>query len=179
MKHKISDIDKFKQIVRESRSISQVAEKLGYKRRPNGKLSGGIFRFVKSKIKENDLDTSHMKGQIWAKGLNRFNDSAIDKMARKIEKDPFKQTYVNNATLIKRLILDGDCEYKCNGCGIHKWNDKPLRLHLDHKNGDNSDNCKENLRLLCPNCHSQTPTFSRGKNIKKEVKIMWWEKLCK
>jgi hypothetical protein len=156
MKHKISDIDKFKQIVRESRSISQVAEKLGYKRRPNGKLSGGIFRFVKSKIKENDLDTSHMKGQIWAKGLNRFNDSAIDKMARKIEKDPFKQTYVNNA-----------------------WNDKPLRLHLDHKNGDNSDNCKENLRLLCPNCHSQTPTFSRGKNIKKEVKIMWWEKLCK
>jgi predicted amidophosphoribosyltransferase len=46
-----------------------------------------------------------------------------------------------------------------------EWRGKPISLHLDHINGDPSDNRIENLRILCPNCHSQTPTYS-GKNKK-------------
>lgn len=53
---------------------------------------------------------------------------------------------------------------KCNICGMTSvWNNKPLRLELDHINGDSCDNRLENLRVLCPNCHSQTETFKKGK----------------
>jgi 5-methylcytosine-specific restriction endonuclease McrA len=60
-------------------------------------------------------------------------------------------------------------KYECAECGIgDKYNCKPISLQLDHINGKNNDNRLENLRLLCPNCHSQTTTFS-GKRLKKEV----------
>lgn len=56
-------------------------------------------------------------------------------------------------------------EYKCSStkCGITSWHNEHLTLELDHENGIRSDNRLENIRWLCPNCHSQTPTF-RGYN---------------
>lgn len=59
-------------------------------------------------------------------------------------------------------------------CGIYEWNNQLLTLELDHINGDNKDNRRENLRILCPNCHSLTPTF-RSKNIKFHP--LWKNKL--
>ena len=55
-------------------------------------------------------------------------------------------------------------EYKCSICFISEWNGKPIVLEIDHINGINSDNRVENLRYVCPNCHSQTSTY-KGKNI--------------
>ena len=49
---------------------------------------------------------------------------------------------------------------KCEICGISEWNNAPLTLPVDHINGDSDDNTPKNIRLLCPNCHYQTPTFS-------------------
>ena len=54
-------------------------------------------------------------------------------------------------------------EYECSSCGIFEWNEKPITLQLDHINGDSSDHRKDNLQLLCPNCHSQTETWC-GRN---------------
>lgn len=64
-----------------------------------------------------------------------------------------------------RLVKEGVKEYKCETCGITDYNNKPISLELNHINGDNSDHSLSNLQLLCPNCHSQTPTFrnKRGK----------------
>ena len=51
----------------------------------------------------------------------------------------------------------------CQECGISDWNGKPLTLEVDHIDGNHQNNSVTNLRLLCPNCHSQTPTF-KAKN---------------
>ena len=57
-------------------------------------------------------------------------------------------------------------KYCCAICSIGmKWNNKPLSFDLDHINGDRQDNSRDNLRCLCPNCHSQTPTY-KSKNAK-------------
>lgn len=53
--------------------------------------------------------------------------------------------------------------YRCETCGIAEWNDQPITLIVDHQDGNAGNNHPTNLRLLCPNCNSQTPTFG-GRN---------------
>jgi hypothetical protein len=65
---------------------------------------------------------------------------------------------LHGPSLVKRLLAKG-WDYCCAICGINEWCGQRLVLHLDHINGINNDNRLENLRLLCPNCHSQTPTY--------------------
>ena len=68
-----------------------------------------------------------------------------------IEDSPYK----NLTSLKERLLNEGLLQYECAICknkGI--WNNKPLTLQLDHINGNPHDNRLENLRLLCPNCHT-------------------------
>ena len=77
-----------------------------------------------------------------------------------------KSTYRNFKSLKSRLIKEGIMEYACKICGIYEWNGKRLTLQLDHINGINDDNSITNIRLLCPNCHSQTSTFGGG-NLKR------------
>ena len=67
-------------------------------------------------------------------------------------------TYATH-NLHRRLITEGLKEKKCEECEITDWNDKRLGFQLDHVNGISSDHRLENLRILCPNCHSQTPTW--------------------
>ena len=74
-------------------------------------------------------------------------------------------TYANISRLKSRLVKEGRLQYKCAHCGITEWLGQPISLQLDHINGVNNDHRLENLRFLCPNCHSLTETFA-GKNKK-------------
>jgi 5-methylcytosine-specific restriction endonuclease McrA len=65
--------------------------------------------------------------------------------------------------LKKRLINDGIKENKCEICGITEWNGNPISMQLDHIDGNSHNHKLENLRMTCPNCHSQTETYC-GKN---------------
>lgn len=75
---------------------------------------------------------------------------------------PQYQTY----KLKNRLISEGVFNNVCFECGLTEWNGKELVMELDHINGDPTDHRKDNLRMLCPNCHAQTPTH-RGLNAVK------------
>jgi len=67
--------------------------------------------------------------------------------------------------LKRRLIAEKLLEYKCDQCGLDQfWNNKQISLQLDHINGINNDNRIENLRFLCPNCHSQTTNYAGKSN---------------
>jgi hypothetical protein len=76
----------------------------------------------------------------------------------------------NRTHLKKRLIAAGLKSQRCERCGIRSWRGAPLSLCLHHVNGDGDDNRLENLQLLCPNCHSQTPNFS-GRNARIRVVV--------
>lgn len=67
--------------------------------------------------------------------------------------------HVTRTKILKYNLLP----YRCVMCGnTGEWNGKPITLEIDHINGDHLDNRLDNIRFLCPNCHSQTETF-RGK----------------
>jgi len=66
---------------------------------------------------------------------------------------------------IRKEILIEERGRKCEKCKLEKWLNLPITLELDHINGDNKDNKKENQRLLCPNCHSYTPKWRRSKMV--------------
>ena len=146
---KFSDFE-FSNLVKESESISDIATKLGYRSK-----GGGVTKLIKDRIKELNIDISHFNR--YAKGnLTEKNKPLEDILVQ-------NSTYTNNTSLKKRLLKAQLIEYRCYICGISEWNNQPLSLQLDHINGNNKDNRIENLRLLCPNCHSQTDTFS-GRN---------------
>jgi hypothetical protein len=65
--------------------------------------------------------------------------------------------------LKRRLLVEGLKKDECERCGISEWRGRALSLALHHVNGDPTDDRLENLQLLCPNCHAQTPNFS-GRN---------------
>lgn len=65
-----------------------------------------------------------------------------------------------------RLLRAGLLENRCHECGLVEWRGKVLMAHIDHINGIKSDHRLENLRMLCPNCHSQTETYG-GRNARR------------
>jgi hypothetical protein len=70
---------------------------------------------------------------------------------------------VNRSHLKSRLLAEGLKTNRCERCGLDEWLGEPLAMALHHVNGDGQDNRIENLAMLCPNCHAQTPNFS-GRN---------------
>lgn len=77
--------------------------------------------------------------------------------------DVFSKNSKHSSGVVKKYFIEfSPLPYKCSICGVKDWNNKIISLQLDHIDGDGTNNSMDNLRLLCPNCHSQTDTYCRG-----------------
>jgi 5-methylcytosine-specific restriction endonuclease McrA len=110
-------------------------------------------------LKKRALEYNCYKPNPGLKGGNKKVNPKISLVEILEGKHPSFQTY----KLKLRLYKEGIFENKCSICGIDSWTNKPLNMELDHINGDRTDHKLDNLRILCPNCHSQTETY-RSKN---------------
>lgn len=90
------------------------------------------------------------------------NNKCQQEHAYMIRKDKFYKGEKISSNIIKRILIE-DRGYKCEECGNSEWLNKPITLELEHSDGNYMNDTVENLKLLCPNCHSMTPTF-KGKN---------------
>jgi 5-methylcytosine-specific restriction endonuclease McrA len=140
--------------VADSLSVADVLRRLGLR------VAGANYAAVYAAVRRLQLDVSHWRGRGWRRdrstpGAPRQPLSAI--LVR-------GSSYRSRRSLKRRLLAGHLLEYRCAVCGIAEWRGARLALELDHRNGDDEDNELSNLRLLCPNCHSQTPTY-RGRNI--------------
>lgn len=129
--------------------MRDVLRKLGY-----STTSGSNSSTVKKRIQEYNIDISHFR-------------SCTDAIKRTDE-----NTFIENSTagqsVLRRRYENGNfTPYICAICGLPPiWNNQPLTLILDHKNGLNHDDRLENLRWVCPNCNQQLPTTGNKRGIK-------------
>lgn len=98
---------------------------------------------------------------------------------RNSENDVLVENSSFDTAYAKKMVLSlGYKTWNCESCGIADWLGQKIVLELDHINGNSRDHRLENLRLLCPNCHSQTNTW-RGRNKNSGKKKVTDEELLK
>lgn len=145
--YKLSD-EQFVELLKKSSTISEVLFKLGYTVKGN---SWGYSQ-VKRRMDDLNLDCSIFKGKSAVMKITKLNNVK--------KEDILKENCRHQRTVLRRYVIKNNLiPYKCAICGCTEWQGKTLSLELDHINGVNNDNRLENLRFLCPNCHSQTSTY--------------------
>lgn len=151
----VIQIDKLKDVISNSTNFREVFCKL------NLCATGAQYKKLKRIIIKYNINISHFT---YFKANDNFLRAPRPISEYLIENSP----YASSCVFKRRLIKEGLLQNKCNFCGNEgTWNNKPLSLQLDHINGVRNDNRLDNLRILCPNCHTQTDTYA-GRKLKKK-----------
>lgn len=144
--------EEIKDIIKECNSYKEFLYKIGYV------SSGNAYKHTQKYLDSIGIDYSNLRKNNWSNKEKSIDEVLINGI-----------NFCNKslkAKILKYKILKYECII-CDNKG--EWMGIPISLHLDHINGDSKDNRIENLRFLCPNCHSQTETYS-GKNLKNKIK---------
>lgn len=137
---KIYNAEQIIRLCKESLSYRDFAIKLGYS--PN---SGNYKITVEKIVKKYNLDISHFTGRAWNKNIINIDDTF--KIGCKVKSEKLKRALV---------LLRG---HKCEECKNESWLNQPILLENHHIDGNPLNNSQDNLKLLCPNCHSFTDNF--------------------
>lgn len=157
MRHNRYTRELLEETVRASRSVQDVMRRLGLK------PAGGTHSHISRRIKAFDINTSHFLGQAANQGESHKGG----------KKSSWQEVLVLRTSgnrqkphLLRRAIIESGRAYHCEAAGCFlggEWLGKLIVLHVNHKNGNWLDDQAENLEFLCPNCHSQTSNYCRGK----------------
>lgn len=151
--------EQFREAYMGSETIAEVLRKL------NLTTYGSSYESVKNTAKELGLTSDHLLGNSY-----KNNRKITSKPKKPLEEIlVVSETVPMMGNLKKRLLREGLLKPYCysEDCSVgSEWLGKTIVLHMDHINGNRCDNRLENLRMLCPNCHSQTDTFA-GRNSKE------------
>ncbi len=127
--------------VKTSRSLAEVLRKLNLYTR------GANYTTMKRYIVHLNLDISHFDGKPWTTGLRLVNTESLRSLER----------------IRERLLQDRG--HQCEECKYTTWRGVKIPLELHHIDGNNTNNADNNLQLVCPNCHSLTPSWRRQKSV--------------
>jgi len=140
-------------IIPQAESLSHALSLMGKSK------SGSALNCLKNSIVKYDIDISHFRSytRIFTgnKKLSHQRILVFDKNLR----------HRRHANQLRRALIESGRSYKCECCNIDTWCNHKLVLEIDHINGNWKDNRPKNLRFMCPNCHSLTPTFYNKKKI--------------
>ena len=133
-------------------------------------LNQGSRDSIKNRVRMLGIDVSHFLGQAYLRGRvlgsRKRHRGEYDLSRYLVEHSDYPRQ-----DLKRRLLREGVLKNECAMCGQGpEWKGEPLVMVLDHVNGVRDDHRQENLRMLCPNCNSQTPTFC-GRNTPRDVKV--------
>ncbi|WP_330330652.1 HNH endonuclease [Streptomyces sp. NBC_00536] len=122
-------------------------------------LHGRRTATLQTWVRASGLDTSHFLGQAHQRG-KPGPVAARPASEILVRHDGTRRT---TSRLLRRALREVGVPDVCDGCGTPpEWRGRPMTLEVDHIDGDWSDDRRENLRLLCPNCHAVTDTWCRG-----------------
>ncbi|WP_432743840.1 HNH endonuclease [Streptomyces sp. JH002] len=145
-----ADKEALQAAVDSSRSIAETLRKLG---EPTwGSARGRLL----NALTRHGISIDHFTGQGHNRGRRSPNRlSAAEILVTRPPDGPRA-----HRALLHRALQEMNVPYRCGGCGVgDRWRGRTLVLEIDHVNGDRRDHRLENLRYLCPSCHSQTPTY--------------------
>lgn len=151
--------DLLENIAKESISVAEVIRKLGLKQ------AGGTHAHIARRLAKYNIDISHFRGKASNHG-NIHEGGPLKLNAAQIFQFDRLNGRREHTFKLRRGLIESGIEEKCE-CGIGvTWNNKPITLQIDHIDGNGLNNLMENLRFLCPNCHSQTETFCSKNRVK-------------
>lgn len=150
------DIEYLREVVKDATCFADIFRAYGIKGTP-----ATYYGTLKNDFANYNIDYSHFNAN-----NNRAKVLRQNGVSKRVSLEDIlsNKAWQEGNHIKKKLFAENIKEKKCEECGQNDiWNGKPLTLQLDHVDGNNRNNFIENLKILCPNCHTQTSTYSRKK----------------